>query len=73
MNSVGKGDETIYITHLPGLKKPVLAIGHGCVLRKVASFNDEESAELFSEMLNRWLGLENEVQKQLSEETGDLA
>ena len=60
MNGIRRGDEVIYIMHLPDLKKPVLAIEYKYVIRKVASFNDEESAELFSAMLNNWLGVENE-------------
>ena len=58
MNGVSRDDEVIYITHFRGLKKPVLAIGNKCVVRKVASFDSEESAEMFSQLLNRWLGLD---------------
>ena len=60
MNSFSRGDEYIYITHLPGLKKPVLAIGNKCVIQKIGSFDSEEYAEGFCEMLKRWLGLEME-------------
>ena len=58
MNGVSRGDEVIYITHIQGYKKPVLAIGNKCVVRKVASFDSEEAAEMFSQLLNRWLGLD---------------
>lgn len=59
MNSFSRGDEMIYITHLPGLKKPCLAVGNKCVVRKVATFNTEEDAEEFCAMLKSWLGLED--------------
>lgn len=58
MNGIRRGDEVIYITHLQGYKKPVLAIGNGCVIQKIASFDSEEYAESFCEILNRWLGLD---------------
>ena len=57
MNSFSRGDEYIYVTHLPGLKKPVLAIGNGYVIQKIASFDSEECAEGFCKMLKKWLGL----------------
>ena len=60
MNSFSRGDEHIYITHLPGLKKPVLAIGNKCVVQKIASFDSEEYAEGFCEMLKHWFGLEQQ-------------
>ena len=60
MNGIRRGNEAIYITHFPGRKKPVLAIGNGCVLQKIASFDSEEYAESFCKMLNKWLGLELE-------------
>ena len=56
MNSFRRGDEYIHITHLPGYKKPVLAIGNGGVIRKAASFDSEEDAIEFNKMLNRWFG-----------------
>lgn len=61
MNGYAMGNEHIYITHLPDLKKPVLAIGNGGVIRKIASFDSEECAECFSLMLGRWLGVDREV------------
>lgn len=61
MNSYAMGNERIYITHLPGLKKPALAIGNGIVVQKIASFDSEEVAEVFSLMLGRWFGADNEV------------
>lgn len=62
MNSFRRGDEYIHITHLPGLKKPVLAIGNGNVLHKIASFDSEESANDFNKMLNKWFGFDEEKQ-----------
>lgn len=58
MNSFGRGDEYIGITHLPGYKKPILAIGNKNVIRKIASFNSEEDAEDFCKLLSKWFGLE---------------
>lgn len=58
MNGILRGDEVIYITHLQGYKKPVLTIGNRCVIQKIASFDSEEYAESFCEILNRWLGLD---------------
>ena len=61
MNCYAMGNERIYITHLPNLKKPVLAVGNGKCIQKIASFDSEEYAEGFSLMLGRWLGVDNEV------------
>lgn len=58
-----RGDETIHITHLPTHKKPVLLIGNGYCSQKIASFDSEESAEGFCEMLSKWLGLDGEDEK----------
>ncbi len=62
MNGFRRGDEHIYITHFPGLKKPVLAIGNGYIIHKVGSFDSEEDAEGFCEMLNKWFGFMKEVE-----------
>ncbi len=51
-----RGDENIYITHLPTHKKPVLLIRNGYVYQKIASFDSEEYAEGFCKMLEKWLG-----------------
>ena len=63
MNGIRRGDEVIYITHLQGYKKPVLMIGNRTVVQKIASFDSEDFAESFSEMLNRWCKIEKEEQK----------
>ena len=52
-----KGEESLWITHLPDLKKPVLLIGGEYAVHKVASFNSEEAAEEFSRLFERWLGI----------------
>ena len=57
-----RGDTVIYFTHFPNLKKPVLAIGNGCVVSKIASFDSEEAAEGFYAMLCDWLGVKMEDQ-----------
>ena len=59
MNGIRKGNEVIYITHLPNHKRPVLAIGNGYAIQKIATFDNEEVAEGFCQMLNTWLGLED--------------
>lgn len=61
MNSFKRGDECIYITHFPTLKKPVLAVRDGNAIRKIATFDSEVYAERFCDMLNKWFGLEKEV------------
>lgn len=61
MNSYAMGNEHIYIMHLPDLKKPVLAVGNGKCIQKIASFDSEEYAEGFSLMLGRWFGVDREV------------
>ena len=50
-----KGDEAIYITHIPWQKKPVLMIGNDIVMTKMATFDSEETAKIFYEMLGEWL------------------
>lgn len=58
MNSFSRGDEYIYITHLPNYKKPVLAIGTKCVIDKIGSFDSEEDAERFYQILKTWFNLD---------------
>ena len=58
-----RGEETIHITHLPYYKKPVLLIGNGYRSQKIASFDSEECAKWFCEMLDKWLGIESEVEE----------
>ena len=55
-----RGEETIHITHLPNYKKPVLLGGNGYCLQKIASFDSEEAAENFCNMLEKWLMVESE-------------
>lgn len=57
LGGLRRGDTVIYITHFPNLKKPVIAIGNGCVISKIASFDSEEAAEVFYAMLCDWLGV----------------
>ena len=58
-----RGEETIHITHLPDYKKPVLLIGNGFRSQKIASFDSEEYAEGFCEMLEKWLNIIGKEQK----------
>lgn len=50
-----RGEERIHITHLPNYKKPVLLIGNGSCLQKIASFDSEEYAEGFCKLLEKWV------------------
>lgn len=50
-----KGDEVIWITKIPRRKKPILAIGDLHTLKKLASFDSEESADEFIDVLSSWL------------------
>ena len=68
MGGLQRGDETIYVTHFNGLKKPALVIKNGCVVKKIASFDSEEAAEVFYAMLCDWLGVKMEDQ---NDRTGD--
>lgn len=56
MTGIHKGDKGFMSMHMPERKKPCLAIKEGNVFTKVASFNNEESAEWFmnfvAEMFN---------------------
>lgn len=63
MNKYQYGDEVFGVTKFPRYKKPVLYIGKGYAIQKVASFDSEEWAERFCEMLNRWFGFEEGEQK----------
>lgn len=60
LGGLRKGDKVIFITHFPGLKKPVLAIGNKYVMQKIASFDSEEAAEGFLAILCEWLGAKRE-------------
>lgn len=60
MGGIRRGDYVIYVTHLPTHKKPILAIGNGNAMQKIASFDSEEYAGSFYKMLCEWLGLKEE-------------
>lgn len=60
LGGLGRGNEHIYITHVPGKKKPVLCIGNGYVIQPIASFSSEEYAEGFYKLLLKWFGLQKE-------------
>lgn len=57
LGGIGRGNEHIYITHVPGRKKPVLCIGNEYVIQPIASFSSEEYAEGFYKLLLKWFGL----------------
>ena len=56
MYSIGKADERILITHFPNRKKPCLAVQIGNCIYKVASFNSEETADWFIEIIEEMFG-----------------
>lgn len=58
-----RGEEIIHITHLPNYKKPVLLVGNSLCSRKIASFDSEECAKWFCEMLDKWLQAESEEEE----------
>ena len=62
LGTIVRGDERIYITHLPGFKNPCLCVGNGNVMQKIASFGSEECAEGFYKLLLDWLGIEKREQ-----------
>ena len=55
-----RGEERIHITHLSTHKKPVLLVGNSLRLQKIASFDSEECAKWFCEMLDEWFQAESE-------------
>lgn len=55
-----RGEEKIQITHLPSHKRPVLLVGYGNCLQKIASFDSEEMAEGFCKLLDGWLMAKSE-------------
>ena len=57
-NFFTRGSEFIRIAHVYKAKKPVLIVGNDKAERKVASFVDDTSAEIFYEMLRKWLYIE---------------
>lgn len=57
LGGISRGNEYIYITHIPGRKKPCLCIGNGCVIQTIAYFHSEEYAEKFYKMLLDWFNL----------------
>ena len=58
MGGFRRGDESIHITHIVGHKKPILGIKKGNVIKKIASFNSDECAEEFHDLLEKWFGLD---------------
>lgn len=58
LGSIVRGNEHIYVTHVPGRKKPMLCIGNGNVIQPIASFSSEEYAESFYKLLLKWFELE---------------
>lgn len=57
MATYRKGSDRISICYMSGKKKPCLLIGEGSTYRKVASFDDDEAADMFEKMLEYFLGI----------------
>ena len=55
-----RGEEVIHIAHVQNCKKPVLLIGNGYSVRKIASFDSEGEAENFCKLLEKWFGTSGE-------------
>lgn len=51
-------NQSIGVGNLPNCKKKCLYIGYNGVIRKVASFSNDEEAENFERTLQYFLGLE---------------
>ena len=55
-----KGDTVISVTNIPGRKKKCLLLGTNVYLQKVASFDDDEAAEMFEKVLEHFCGINKE-------------
>ena len=60
MSGFQRGDEVIYISQVPTLKKPCLLIGTKYAVQKIASFDSQEYADGFAKMLAEWFEAEVE-------------
>lgn len=60
MSAFQRGDEVIYISKVPKLKRPCLLIGTKYAVQKIASFDSQEYADGFTKMLAEWFGAEME-------------
>lgn len=57
LGGIRRGGEYIYITHIPGRKKPCLCVGNKYTIYPIAYFQNEEYAEDFYSMLMNWFNL----------------
>ena len=55
-----KGDEVISVSYVPNRKKKCLLVGNYLVMTKVASFDDDEAADMFEKQLEYFLGIKND-------------
>lgn len=55
-----KGDEVISVSYVPGKKRKCLLVGNKYVLTKVASFDDDEAADMFERQLEYFLRIKND-------------
>ena len=59
MKGFERGDEAIFIVkNVKGRKKPLLTLGKGNRIMRIAVFSDEECAERFYKVLQEWFGVE---------------
>ena len=57
MATYRKGNEVISIGYIPGRKRKCLLVGDKYVITKIASFDDDEAAEMFEKQLEYFLGI----------------
>ena len=55
-----KGDVVIAVSELPKRKKKCLLVGNDLAITKVASFDDDEAAEMFMNVLEYFCGIRRE-------------
>lgn len=60
MATYRKGDEVISVSYVPGKKRKCLLVGNKYVFTKVASFDDDEAADMFEKQLEYFLGFKND-------------
>lgn len=58
-----KGDVTIQISELPNRKRKCLLVGNDYVLTKVASFDDDEAAEMFEKAFEYFCNIKERAER----------
>lgn len=57
MRYTASGGGSFEVCSVPGRKKPALCLVHGCELRVVALFRDENAADEFEDFMGKFLNL----------------